>query len=187
MKAVVFCLVAALLLTGCATLSREQCQRGDWFGIGISDGQAGQPASRLDQHVRACVDYGIHVDNQQYINGRAQGLQDYCQIENAFDSGMEGRRYQRVCPPSIDAVFERYNLAAYEVYQDRKELERIDDQIQDNERRLWDKDLSDDNRRRIRSSLRDLDRQRDRVRHDLHTSEQYLDRLMEEARYYRNR
>ncbi|MBV5316513.1 MAG: DUF2799 domain-containing protein [Desulfobulbaceae bacterium] len=187
MKAVVSCVLAALLLAGCATLSREQCQRGDWFGLGITDGQNGQPASRLDQHSRACSEHGIHVDNQQYLNGRAQGLQDYCQIENAFDSGLEGRRYQQVCPPSIDAAFERYNRAAYEVYQIRKELEQVDDRIRDNEHRLWDKDLSDDNRRRIRSTLRDLDRQRDRVRHDLYSSEQYLDRLMDEAKYYRNR
>jgi len=187
MKAVVCSVVAALLLTGCATLSREQCQRGDWFGLGITDGQNGQPASRLDQHARACSEHGIHVDNQQSLNGRAQGLQDYCQIENAFDSGLEGRRYQQVCPPSIDAAFERYNRAAYEVYQIRKELEQVDDRIRDNERRLWDKDLSDDNRHRIRSTLRDLDRQRDRLRHDLYASEQYLDRLMDEARYYRNR
>ena len=31
-------LLVVLIMTGCATLSREQCQRGDWYSIGMADG-----------------------------------------------------------------------------------------------------------------------------------------------------
>ena len=186
MKAV-FLLWTCLLLTGCATLSREQCQRGDWFDIGSSDGLAGQPLSRLEQHQRACGEYGIPVDQQQYFSGHAQGLQDYCQLDNAFRSGLEGNRYQGVCPPAIDAAFERANRTAYQVYRLRKELDQVEDQLRQNERRLRDYDLSDDNRRRIRSDLRDLDRERGRLQNDLYESEQDLDRLRHEADLYHRR
>jgi hypothetical protein len=180
--AVVFLMVA--LLTGCASLSREQCQRGDWYGIGMADGQAGETASRKDQHVRACSEYGIQINDQQYLDGYARGQIDYCRIDNAFESGLRGRRYQHVCPPAIDALFERCNRAAYEVYRIKGELDRLEDQIDNQEFRLRGTDLSDDYRHQLRSDLRDLDRRYDRLRGDLYFSERYLDELRDEVRMH---
>jgi hypothetical protein len=174
--------VISLLLTGCATLSQEECQHGDWHSIGIVDGQAGEPASRFDEHTSACSEYGIKVDKRQYFNGRTQGLIDYCQIDNAFNTGIQGHQYQHVCPSSIDAVFDRYNGAAYEVYQTRKEIQSVEYQIQSKENELQKKDLSNDNRHRIRSEIRDLDYRHGRLEGDLHFKERSLDRMMDEAR-----
>lgn len=181
LKAVAVFLLA-VLLSGCASLSREQCQRGDWQGIGMADGMAGEPANRIDQHVRACSEFGIRIDHQQYLAGYAQGLNEYCQIDNAFESGLEGRRYQHVCPPSIDAQFERGNRAAYEVYRIRRDLDSLENQIDSLELRLYRRDLSDDYRRQLRYDLRRLDRQHDQLRGDLYASQRYLDRLMDELR-----
>jgi hypothetical protein len=172
----------AFLLTGCATLNREQCQRGDWKGIGMADGLAGEPANRMDQHVRACSEFGIRIDNQQYLTGYGQGLNEYCQIDNAFESGLQGKRYQNVCPPSIDAQFERGNRAAYEVYRIRRNLDSLESQIDSLETLLYRRDLSDDYRRQLRHDLRRLDRQHDQLRDDLYSSQRFLDRLMDEVR-----
>jgi len=181
-RAVVFLMVATL--TGCASLSREQCRRGDWYGIGMADGQAGEAASRKDQHVRACSEYGIQINDQHYFDGYARGLDDYCRIDNAFESGLRGRRYQHVCPPAIDALFERCNRAAYEVYRIKRELDRLEDQIDSQEFRLRSTDLSDDYRHQLRRDLRELDRRYDRLRGDLYFSERYLDQLRDEVRRY---
>jgi len=183
----VFLLCTCLLLTGCATLSREQCQRGDWFEIGSSDGQAGQPLSRLEQHQRACGEYGLAVDQQQYVSGHAQGLEEYCQLDNAIRSGLEGNRYQGVCPPALDTAFERANRTAYQVYRLRKDLDQVEDQLRQQERRLREHDLSDDHRHRIRADIRDLDRQRGRLRNDLYGSEQELDHLRHQTDLYQRR
>ncbi|WP_319588930.1 DUF2799 domain-containing protein [uncultured Desulfobulbus sp.] len=178
----VFLMVA--LLPGCASLSREQCQRGDWYGIGMADGQAGEAASRKDQHVRACSEYGIQINDQQYFDGYDRGLEDYCRIDNAFESGLRGKRYQHVCSPAIDALFERCNRAAYEVYRIKGELDRLGDQIDSQEFRLRGTDLSDDYRHQLRCDLRELDRQYDRLRGDLYFSERYLDELRDEVRMH---
>jgi hypothetical protein len=175
-------MVVALLLAGCATLSQEECQQGDWYGVGMTDGQAGEPAARFDEHVKACSEYGITVDNRQYLKGRAQGLIDYCRIENAFETGLQGHRYQHVCPSSITFLFFRYNEAAYEVYQLRNELEGVESQIRYKENELQKKGLSDDKRRQIRSEIHDLDYRRSRVRNDLRFKEDSLDQMMDEAR-----
>lgn len=171
-----------VLLAGCASLNREQCQRGDWQGIGMADGLAGEPADRRDQHVRACSEFGIRIDNQQYLAGYSQGLNEYCHIDNAFESGLQGRRYQHVCPPNIDAQFERGNRAAYEVYRIRKDLDSLESQIDSLELRLHRRDLSDDYRHQLRNDLRRLDRQYEQLRGDLYFSQRFLDRLMDELR-----
>jgi hypothetical protein len=175
-------IIIALFLNGCATLSQEDCQRGDWYGVGMADGTAGEPASRFNEHVKACSEYGISIDNRQYLNGRAQGLIEYCHIENAFDTGLRGYRYQHVCPSSIDSFFDRYNRSAYEVYQTRNEIDNVASQIRYKENELQKKDLSDDKRRLIRSEINDLDYRHNRAREDLRFKEDLLDQMMNEAR-----
>jgi hypothetical protein len=173
--------IFVFILTGCATLSREDCERGDWQGVGLEDGRAGEPAGRYEEHVKACSEFGIRVDKRRYLEGRSQGLIDYCHIENAFQTGLNGHEYQHVCPASIDDLFYRYNNAAYEVYRTRSELNSVEYQIRSKEDELQKKDLSDDKRRTIRSDIRDLDYKRGRVRDDLRFKEHALDRMMDEA------
>ena len=88
--------LSIIFLTACATLSQEECVRGDWFGLGANDGHAGQPISRLSEHAEACSDYGITVNNPAYMAGREQGLKAYCQLDNAFKTGLNGQTYYYV-------------------------------------------------------------------------------------------
>lgn len=91
-------------------------------------------------------------------------------------------QYQGVCPSDIDLLFRRYNKAAYEVYQSRKEIERLDSGLADKERQLREKKLTDKERNRLRDDIRDLDRKLSRLRDDLRYQELDLDRLMDNAR-----
>lgn len=175
-------LAGLLILAGCATLNEDECRTANWHDLGVRDGRAGEPASRIEAHRKACSDYGIHPREREYLDGRAEGLRDYCQLDNAFRSGLSGHSYQGVCPAAVDGLFRRYNEAAYEVYQSRKEIERIDGELTDKERRLRDKKLPDAERDRLRNDIRDLDRRLSRLRDDLRYKERDLDRLMEEAR-----
>jgi hypothetical protein len=178
-------LLCVIFLSGCATLSQEECRRGDWFGLGVRDGLAGETRSRLSDHIKACFEYGIAINNQAYFAGREQGLHDYCRIDNAFDVGLSGRQYQHVCPPSIDGLFGHYHSAAFTVYEHRAELDRLDQDISNKESRLHDKKLSDKDREQIRSDLWDLDRRHHHLRDDLYYHERQLDDLRREARFYR--
>ena len=180
---IVSLLLISLILSGCATLSKDQCQQGDWFGIGLADGRQGETLSRLSKHSEACAEFGIGVNSQQYMEGRTQGLNDYCLLDNAFNSGLSGRRYQRVCPPSIDSLFDRCNSAAYEVYELRNNSNSIDNQLTNIEYQLQEGDLSRDEYYHLRQELRDLDAERNQVQMDLHAAERYLDQLREEVRY----
>ena len=51
--------LGGLLLAGCATLSERECRDQDWYGIGADDGFDGAPASTIEDHRKACTEYGI--------------------------------------------------------------------------------------------------------------------------------
>lgn len=172
------------LTTGCASLSREECLYGDWASLGVKDGREGEEASRFIRHQDACRQYGVNPDKQEYLAGREQGLQDYCQLENAIETGLHGLRYQSVCPPAIHNTFQRYNDTAYQVYQKREELKSLDNSIISKENLLLDKKLTDKNRHAIRDEIRNMDRNRQQLRDDLYSAERQLDRLMDDARKY---
>ncbi|AMK79187.1 MULTISPECIES: DUF2799 domain-containing protein [Methylomonas] len=184
MKCLTWCLLA-VSLSGCATLSQQDCLRGDWFGVGVQDGRSGATADLLHDHQKACSEYGIAVNNSQYFAGREQGINEYCRIENAFNEGLAGHDYRHVCPPAIDGVFSRYHAAAYAVHQGRAELDRIDSDLFSKEGNLGDKKLSDKDRARIREDIRHLERSRDRVRDDLYFHERRLNEFRYESQSYR--
>ena len=52
---ILLALVVTVTLAGCASLSQHQCLQGDWYAIGLGDGQLGLPAERLDRHNQACA------------------------------------------------------------------------------------------------------------------------------------
>ncbi len=175
-------LVGLVTLTGCATLNEQECRTANWRDLGITDGRNGQPAGRVESHRKACSKYGILPHEQQYLDGRNEGLREYCRIDNAFRSGLNGQQYQGVCPSSIDLLFRRYNEAAYAVHQSREEIERLDRDSAYKERQLKDKDLTDKERSRLRDDIRDLDRKLSRLRDDLRYQERNLDDLMVKAK-----
>lgn len=118
--------VAALLVSGCATVSPEQqanvCQSTDWQRYGVNDGRLGVPVEERRETFTACAEVGHPADMLAYETGRAQGLLSYCTAENGFKVGYEGRRYDRVCPPELEQDFvQGYNRGrrerpAYAVY-----------------------------------------------------------------------
>jgi hypothetical protein len=67
-------------------------------------------------HKQACFEYGVTPDQKKYTEGREKGLVDYCKLENAVTTGLNGQLYQSVCPKEIDAAFRQQNLAAYNLY-----------------------------------------------------------------------
>jgi len=179
------CCLLLIFLTGCATLSQQDCQRGNWFGVGLQDGRTGAANDRLHDHQKACSEYGIALNDTQYLAGREQGLKEYCRIENAFKEGLDGHDYHHVCPPAIDAVFSRYHSAALAAHKERAELDRIDSELSSKENNLSDKKLSDKDRDRIRNDIRQLSRNRDRTRDDLYYHERQLDDFRHESLSYR--
>ena len=113
-------LVALLLLVtlaSCSSLSKSECEVGDWYAIGKSDGYDGSPAvSRIARHNEACNKYGISVDHERYNQGHQEGLLSYCTLDRGVSEGKAGRSYAGVCEGQGDFDFRRGHTIGMEYH-----------------------------------------------------------------------
>jgi hypothetical protein len=151
----------ALLLSGCASLSPEQCRHADWRQIGFTDGASGLSAARINEHAKACAEVGVRPNLDDYLGGREQGLHNYCRPENGFAVGRSGNAANVAdCPEHLKFAFldqYRYGQQVHLVEEDlarrRSRLYHNNSQIRRNNERIADireqlarKDLPDERR-----------------------------------------
>lgn len=126
--------VFGLLLTicGCATLTQDECQAGDWHAIGVEDGSKGFGPSRLEKHRKACAEYGVSPNQTAWLAGRQQGLRLYCRPENAYRVGRRGALLAPYCtPPELVEAQPAWEHGRryYEITDDIHDLEREEDRL----------------------------------------------------------
>ncbi len=164
------------LLNGCATMSADECKVANWSEVGLRDGLDGAALSRLDYRVKDCAEAKVAVDTQRYLQGRDQGLLQYCQIEKAVPLGLNGGTYNGVCPVPLDGEFRRRFRLGRDVFDARQAVRTLEGNINGAEDRLRTAP-NDEERRRAREALRDLDFEIRRSRDRQRDAERALDRL----------
>ncbi|MGH8166717.1 MAG: DUF2799 domain-containing protein, partial [Woeseiaceae bacterium] len=108
--------IAILALSGCASMSGDECAMSDWHTIGFEDGSRGYTADRLGDHRKACAKHGVAPDFQAYQAGRDEGLQEFCQPSRAFNLGANGGHYNGVCNSSLEPQFLDAYRSGYHLY-----------------------------------------------------------------------
>jgi hypothetical protein len=105
------CAMAVLVLGGCASVSKSECQSGDWYDIGVRDGANGYGEERFLDNAKACAKHGLPADRERWSAGRQHGLERYCTPRNGFAVGAQNAGYAGVCPgPNEDGFLHGYNL-----------------------------------------------------------------------------
>ncbi|MBX2856827.1 MAG: DUF2799 domain-containing protein [Rhodobacteraceae bacterium] len=125
MKAPALALSAALLASGCATLSPSECRVTDWRELGAEDGSRGQPANHVAAHQKACAQSGAKPDIAAYEAGRQEGLKLYCTPKGVYNAARAGRPYRGACPsitPELQTALDR-GQAYYAIQRDLRDLE----------------------------------------------------------------
>lgn len=173
---IVLMLMAVALLNACASMTVEECKVARWGDVGLRDGLAGAPLSRLNDLAKDCAEAKVAVDTPAYLRGRDQGLISYCQPDNAVRLGLAGKSYQGACPPQVDADFRHRFGVAREVFDAREQVNSYEGRRRDLERRLRDA-KNDDERKRLRDDLSNLDYSQRRARDRARDAEWALDRL----------
>jgi hypothetical protein len=92
-------------VSGCASMSKEECRAVDWRTVGYEDGAAGRGSGAVSSRRKACAAAGVTLDLDAYQAGRAQGLREYCQPETGFRIGEQGGGYGGFCPPDLAPAF----------------------------------------------------------------------------------
>ncbi len=157
-------------LSGCASMSGDECMTSDWAAIGYEDGARGYTTARISDRRKACAKHGVTPDFAAYQSGREQGLIEYCQPGRGFNVGSNGGRYNGVCSADLEADFlEAYN-AGYHLYTLRSnvnratsainskqnELERIEDEMRQREADLISDETTTEERVLLLVDLKDL-------------------------------
>ncbi len=136
--------VLALIVASCGTVSKAECQSGNWYGIGLANGRDGATESLFDKHVESCKRFGLPADRSAWMSGRAEGLKAYCTPVSGYANGSAGREYANVCSGKAGGDF----VTAYGFGLDVYEAKSI----------AWSA------RERARSAERDADRFDDEIR-----------------------
>jgi len=119
--------MALLFLNACSSLSKSECEQGDWRTIGLEDAAKGARAeTKLSQHVKACSKHEISLDQKIYAEGYADGLKLFCTRKKGFSFGSYGYRYLDTCPDSLEPTF----ISAYVSGLDLA-IHKLDDNIEE--------------------------------------------------------
>ncbi|MDH4254463.1 MAG: DUF2799 domain-containing protein [Gammaproteobacteria bacterium] len=163
-------LASALFMSGCATMSADECLSSDWQAIGFEDGSRGYTADRIGYHRKACGKHGVAPDLQEYQAGRAEGLREFCQPQRGFNLGAGGGQYNGVCPAELEGDFldafrtgaqlhtlrSNVNSANYQINARDKEIKQIKEEMRAKEVALISKDTPVEERVLILADLKEL-------------------------------
>lgn len=122
-------IVAVLALSGCASMSADECAVSDWRTIGFEDGVQGHSGDRLGNHRKACAKHGVAPDFEAYQSGRQEGLRQYCQPSRGFNVGTSGARYNGVCPADMEPDFVAAYNSGHRLYNLRSAVNSTNRQI----------------------------------------------------------
>jgi hypothetical protein len=149
--------IALAATSGCAPVSKSECQTGDWYDIGVRDGARGYGEERFLENAQACAKHGITADRERWLDGRMQGLQRYCTPHNAFEVGARNESYGGVCRQFNEDGFMRAYSAGRDLAEARATRSRWDSEISD----IRDKLDRDDRRRKEDKNDDNSDKKKD--------------------------
>jgi hypothetical protein len=121
-------------LGACAVMSKSECLSADWQGVG-SDGQS-DISKAFNARADACAKHGSRANWPEFKSGHAEGIEQFCQIDNALLLGVKGKSRtldNQVCPERTYPGFAKalvdgyklHELNAY-VYDGEQELSQLE-------------------------------------------------------------
>ncbi len=200
LKALAFvaAVVGVAALSGCETMSAEECAAADWGALGHSDA-ARNGSSRFDDRAESCAEKGISIDAVAYTRAFDDGMYEFCRPESGFAFARRGGQFYGSCPSELSEQFgyaysdgQRVRVAEQALADVRSQVgrliadrEEIDDNIGSHEGSLREA-TTDEARRRHRDEIARLQRERRNVNDDLRVAQAQipaLQRGVDELRY----
>ncbi|MEJ0060341.1 MAG: DUF2799 domain-containing protein [Terricaulis sp.] len=201
LKLIAFAVLAAAVIgiSGCETMSAEECAVADWRTLGFNDA-AQSGADRLTDRSESCAEKGLLADANAYRSGFNDGMYEFCQPPRGFQFARRGGSFNGYCPAELDQPFRRAFSDGARVYSAeqalasaRSEVSRlesrrneIDDDIGSHERTIANPETTEERRQQMRRELEGLRRERRDVNDDIRTVQERVpqaQRLLDDLRY----
>lgn len=157
-------------LAGCATLTPDQCKTADWLDLGRRDGQRGRSPDRIAEHSEACSKAGMSVNAGLWRQGWREGVRSYCVPRVAWNEGAANNSYNGACHDLDEPNFLRWYRLGQDVYKTRQQRDSTRSEMNRTENELK-KAEKDEDRKRLREKLRQLESEQGRLRRLLETLE----------------
>jgi hypothetical protein len=79
-------------LGACAVMSKKECLAADWrlVGYGVAVNGDTDISEAYNRRQQTCSKYGASADWRQFQQGHADGIVEYCQLDNAAKLGANG-------------------------------------------------------------------------------------------------
>jgi len=128
--------IILLILTGCATMTAEQCVAADWQTIGHQDAMEGRASGHLRHHIDACSDHGITANETAYTAGHAEGARAFCTPANGFRLGRSGGANNNICPDDLANAFSVTYEAGRDLYSRKQAVHSAESNLDSLERQM---------------------------------------------------
>ena len=126
------CVVLLALLSGCSTMSKEECKLADWYLKGVDDATQGYALDRVVEHGKACAKINVVPNMKDYREGHAKGARLYCVPEKGYSEGRRGAAYHGICPAESEGRFLRAYKDGQELYSIQRNMNNIASEINNN-------------------------------------------------------
>ena len=150
----------ALFQLSCASMSKEECQMGNWSDYGHRDATKGESADRFMTHSEACMKHGITGNKEQYMTGFTAGLKDFCTPDNAYQYGLNGGNYKNTCPPGMHTKFMTNYKKGKEIFDINSSISTLEREIDGLSNSMVDPGLSSSQRTKAAFDLREKERRK---------------------------
>ncbi len=157
----------SFFLGSCATLTKHECEKGDWHSIGKRDGEHGHDVSRFQDHQKACKGYGLTANMTAYKKGRLTGLKSYCDIQRQLDLGLDGQKYNGACSGSIVPLLKEANAWGYRGYNVKMSLYEAQNQLKEIREKMQEEKVKKQEKQRLYDQETRLQEEIDRLRLEL--------------------
>jgi uncharacterized small protein (DUF1192 family) len=162
--------LAIAVLSGCASMSSEECANSDWVAIGYEDGSRGYTTDKFGSRRKACAKHGITADFKAYQAGRQEGLVEFCQPSRGYNLGASGGKYYGVCDVAMEGAFldayrvgsqlhtlrSNVNNTSSSIYSKEAELKRTKEKIRSKQVELISDDATTEDRVMLLADLKEL-------------------------------
>lgn len=162
--------LAIAVLSGCASMSSEECANSDWVAIGYEDGSRGYTTDQFGNRRKACAKHGVTADFKAYQAGRAEGLVEFCQPSRGYSLGVSGGTYYGVCDVAMEEEFlDAYRVGSQlhslrsnvssansRIYSKEAELKRTREKIRDKQAELISDDVTPQDRLLLLTDIKEL-------------------------------
>ena len=184
----VFAAFAAL--SGCETMSADQCAAADWGALGYQDANA-NGSDRYSERAQSCAQKGITADASAYRTGFDGGMHAFCQPQRGFQFARAGGTFNGACPGELAGDFNDAYADGRRVHEVQAALDEARNRVSsaesrrneaDNDIRRHERALAaattDDVRNRLTSEIDQLRRERRNANEDMRVAQEQVPDLM---------